>query len=149
MRRDMARWMLAAAMCLIAEQAAADARRPPIGNWLTQDGDGVVQIYNCPDGLCGRIVGMSEVFRPDGRRPVDRAGRLQCGLTILRQTGQSDTDVWDGKITNPDDGSTWNCEFWVEADGLHLRGYVLVSLLGQTQVWRPYTGQLRSDCSML
>jgi uncharacterized protein (DUF2147 family) len=136
------------AMLLHVGAALAAATGSPLGTWLTQDGDGVVQIYPCGAGFCGRIVGMSETVRPDGSRPVDRAGRPQCGLTILRETSETETHVWSGRITNPDDGATWNCEFWLEPDGLHLRGYVLVPLLGQTQIWRPYTGALHPDCRM-
>jgi hypothetical protein len=31
---------------------------------------------------------------------------------------------------------------------LHLRGYVLVPLLGSTQVWTRYAGQPTADCHM-
>ena len=134
------------------EADAASAPRPdgqsPVGNWLTGDGDGVVQLYECATAFCGRIVGMSEPVRPDGRPVVDVHGQAQCGLTILRETGLDDTNVWAGKITDPSDGSSWNCDFWVEADGLHLRGYVLVPLLGKTQIWRRYQGRLGQDCRM-
>ncbi len=132
----------------VAPVARASPTLSPLGNWLTQDGDGVIQIYRCGDALCGRIVGMSEVVRPDGSKPVDRDGRPQCGLIILRQTGRDDSGKWQGTIANPDDGSTWNCEFWVASDGLHVRGYVLIPLLGQTQVWHRYPGNVAADCRM-
>jgi uncharacterized protein (DUF2147 family) len=137
-------------VCLLGVAPAANASSTvsPIGEWLTQDGDGVIQIYRCGGALCGRIIGMSEVVRPDGSKPVDREGRPQCGLTILRQTGRGDDGKWEGTITNPDDGSTWNCEFWVASDGLHLRGYVVIPLLGRTQVWHRYAGQVTADCRM-
>jgi uncharacterized protein (DUF2147 family) len=129
-------------------QAQTQSRHSPVGRWLTQDGDGVIEIYACGGALCGRIVGMSDLSRADGGPIVDKQGRRQCGLTILRETAQTDTHVWEGRITNPDDGSTWTCEFWVESDGLHLRGYVLLPVLGQTQIWRPYTGRLEPNCRM-
>jgi len=143
-----------AALALLLASAAsfsvarAATNQSPVGTWLTQDRDGVIQIYRCGAGICGRIVGMSEIVRPDGTRPVDRAGHPQCGLVILRETADTHAHIWSGRITNPDDGSTWRCESWVDADGLHLRGYIFVPMLGQTQVWRPYTGALHPDCRM-
>jgi len=129
-----------------ARPVDAPFNRSPVGNWLTEDGDGVIGIAPCGQGLCGRIVGMSDLTRADGGPVVDKSGRPQCGLTILDGSRQTDTGVWSGAITNPDDGATWNCEFWREADGLHLRGYVLVPLLGTTQLWRRYGGPVRPDC---
>ncbi len=92
---------------------------------------------------------MSEIVRPDGRVPTDPHGTPQCGLTILRATGQDDSGVWKGRIENPADGTTWRCEIWDDPDGLHLRGYVVLPLLGQTQLWKHYAGRVGSDCRML
>ncbi|MBN8890973.1 MAG: hypothetical protein ABS99_09825 [Acetobacteraceae bacterium SCN 69-10] len=120
----------------------------PVGRWLTQDHDGVVEITPCGDALCGRIVGMSQPFLPDGSPPRDPQGRPQCGLQILRAT-LTDTGRWAGKITDPGDGSAWNCAFWLDGAGrLHLRGYVLAPLLGRTQLWTRYEGAVDSACRM-
>ncbi len=90
---------------------------------------------------------MAEPVRPDGKLQADSAGQPKCGLTILRQGTQTDPGQWSARITNPDDGSDWNCLLSVDGVGrLHLRGYVLVPLLGQTQIWTPYSGKLGADC---
>jgi uncharacterized protein (DUF2147 family) len=143
--------MLVALVAMAGEPAAAGfvgAGASPVGVWLTADGDGVIDITPCGDGVCGRIVGMSMLTRPGGGKVLDARGRPQCGLTILGPMRQTETGIWQGTITNPDDGTIWTCEFWVEPDGLHLRGYVLVPLLGRTQIWRRYTGPLAPDCRM-
>jgi len=126
----------------------AQAQSPAEGNWLTQDHDGVIAIARCGPSLCGRIVGMDALRKPDGSLPRDPTGQSVCGLTILR-ADPSSPGVWDGHITNPKDGAIWTCRLTLAADGtLHLRGYVLVPLLGRTQVWTHYPGAPRADCAM-
>lgn len=91
---------------------------------------------------------MSSVLGDDGKPPHDPKGRLNCGLEILQIGRQTDPGIWAGKIYNPDDGSDWNCEVWVEGNTLRLRGYVVTPLLGKTQVWHHFTGHVGADCSM-
>lgn len=127
----------------------AQAEPGPVGRWLTEDRGGVIEIAPCGAALCGRIVGMTEPVRPDGKPQTDNTGRPKCGLTILRQAIETDPGEWSGRITNPDDGTVWNCVLSVDAERrLHLRGYVLVPLFGQTQIWTHYSGRLGSDCRM-
>jgi uncharacterized protein (DUF2147 family) len=121
----------------------------PVGRWLTEDRGGVIEIFSCGAALCGRIVGMAEPVRSDGKPQTDNQGRPKCGLTILHDAVSTETGQWAGRITDPDDGSDWNCTLSVDADGrLHLRGYVLLPLLGQTQIWTRYSGPLGGDCRM-
>jgi uncharacterized protein (DUF2147 family) len=137
-----------AGLLLAAAATQAMAATPsPIGRWMLEDGDGVIEIAPCPAGLCGRLVGLGGAGR--GEPPaIDWQGRPRCGLTIL-EAAQSEPGRWDGRITNPEDGTSWHCAFWVdEAGRLNLRGYVLVPLLGQTQVWTRHTGALGTDCTI-
>jgi uncharacterized protein (DUF2147 family) len=126
----------------------ATAAISPEGRWLLEDGDGVIEIAPCPAGLCGRLVGLGGAGREDTPPANDWQGRPRCGLTILEAT-PSGPGRWEGRITNPEDGTAWQCAFWVDAAGrLNLRGYVLVPLFGQTQVWTHFTGALGTDCTI-
>ncbi len=109
----------------------------------------MVEIAGCGDSLCGRIAGMRDPLGPDGKRQHDFAGRPKCGLVILDRAEPTEDGEYHAKITNPDDGRMWNCVFSVASDGtLHLRGYVLFRLLGETEVWTHYHGQIGGDCRM-
>ena len=142
--------ILASLLALSCHATAALADRPqePIGRWLTQDHDGVIEIGPCGDGLCGRLVGMDAPLGTDGRPVTDPQGQPQCGLTILRESGEAQPGLWQGHIVNPNDGTDWRCEFWMVGDTVHLRGYLLVPLLGKTQVWTRYGGPIGPDCRM-
>ena len=143
---------IAAILSGICSPALADRQDEPIGRWLTQDRGGVIEILPCAmrpgggPGLCGRVVGMDEPFDAAGRPVVDSTGQRQCGLWILDGARESQDGLWRGTILNPNDGSRWRCEVWMTGQTLHLRGYVVVPLLGRTQVWTRYTGPLGRDC---
>ncbi len=127
--------------------AAASGSPAPLGDWATANGRGVVQIAQCGDALCGRIVGID---RPPGTAmPTDPRGRPQCGLTIITDETPTADGTWLGRITDPRDGSTYQVEIWVDGAGrLHLRGFVGIPLLGETQIWHRFTGQLTAECGI-
>ncbi len=117
-----------------AASVGATPSPSPTGLWLTQGRDGVIDIEACGLGLCGTIVGTSTPG--------------QCRLTIMNVDPAPD-GRWAGHITDPRNGSVWNAELWQERpDILKLRGYVVLPLLGQTQIWTRYTGRLTADCRM-
>lgn len=136
---------------VIGLTAAAPAAEPIEGLWLTQDHEGVIQIAPCPasEAICGKIVGQAEPRLADGTRPVDIHGVPHCGLVILHDVRRHEDGRWHGRITDPGDGSDWSCVIWVEGGALHLRGYLLVPLLGQTQIWQRYGGHVSPECQMI
>lgn len=118
----------------------------PLGLWQTQGG-GVIEIFRCGEFLCGSIVGIPRV--PGEAIPKDSAGRSECGLTIMREVSEGQGGSWSGHITDPRDGSQYHVELWVDHRGsLHLRGYILLPLIGQTQIWRRYTGHVGPECTV-
>lgn len=130
------------------------AARPssPAGQWLIEDGTGVIDIAPCGAGLCGRIVGMQAVSI-DGSAPKDDRGRSECGLEIIHQLTPGDPGEWTGDITNPDNGNVYGARLTLDEQGrLRLRGFLRVPLfgaaLGSTQLWTAYTGKVTADCRM-
>jgi uncharacterized protein (DUF2147 family) len=123
-------------------QAETISGRPPVGLWLTEDGDGVIRIVPCGENLCGNIAG--EAAAGADAPPISE----RCGLDILT-VAPSRPGIWDGHITNPEDGRIWNVQLWQDTDGkLHLRGYVGLPLFGATQIWTRYAGRLTAGCRM-
>jgi uncharacterized protein (DUF2147 family) len=126
--------------------AAADVADPTIlGKWLTESGHGVIEIARCENAVCGRIVGIDRA--PSEPLPTDFMGRSQCGLTIITEVTRAEDNAWYGRIVDPRDGATYHAKLWVDGDGrLNLRGYIGIPLLGSTQVWSRFTGQIAEDC---
>jgi uncharacterized protein (DUF2147 family) len=122
---------------------------PIEGTWLTEDGGGVIDVEPCGALYCGRIVGLAAASS-GSPLPKDVNGNSRCGLRIVQGLAESDPGEWTGKITNPEDGKIYSARLSVDDRGrLHLRGYVLVPLLGQTQIWTRYGGLVSANCRMV
>ena len=129
---------------------------PPTGVWLSEDKRGAIEIYQCEDKLCGRLVWFDLPAGTDRRSIVDAHNpdaalrtRPLCRLTIMGNFAAAGANSWDhGWIYNPDNGATYHAEMSVvDISLLKVRGYVGIPLLGQTQTWTRAPSDLRS-CSV-
>ncbi len=126
------------------QQGQAEA---PIGAWLTAKGNAVVRIMPCGDVLCGEIAGIARA--PGAPMPTDVEGRPQCGLVIIQGERPEGDGSWVGTVTDPRDGASFGARLRVdEAGNLRLRGFFAVPLLGETQTWHRFTGELGAECRM-
>lgn len=142
--------LLAAGFISLAASAGGGVTvLPPIaGDWLTEGGDGVIQIAPCAQGLCGRIVGITRGATEP--MPVDVHGEPQCGLTILTINPDAEDGVWHGQVTDPRNGKIYSAEIRMNPRGrLLMRGYIGIPLLGQTQVWQRFIGRIGQECRFL
>ena len=143
------RLMATVALIFALALEAGRSEIPIEGSWLTEDRGGVIDIEPCGSLYCGRIVGMAVASSGDPL-PKDVNGNSRCGLEIIHGLAKTGPDEWTGNITNPEDGQTWSTRLSIDDRGrLHLRGYVLVPLLGQTQIWTRYDGRVTADCRMM
>jgi uncharacterized protein (DUF2147 family) len=55
-----------------------------------------------------------------------------------------------GNVIDPRSGSTYQAKLWLDEGGnLNLRGFIGIPLLGATQVWHKFTGNLGAECSLV
>ncbi|WP_297370291.1 DUF2147 domain-containing protein [Acidocella sp.] len=145
-RRVLAAALLGGGILVGAAAGAASAPQPVSGQWLTADHQAVIALAPCGAAECGRIVGM--VFdHPNDPEPLDWRGRAQCGETIITVTPTSDGS-WQGEVLDPRTGTRYRAKLWRDAGRLALRGYVLTPLLGETQNWRAFAGQILPGCHL-
>jgi uncharacterized protein (DUF2147 family) len=133
---------------VLAAPVSATLTANPSGNWSTANGHGVIQITQCGDSLCGRIVGISRA--PSDPMPTDVYGHPQCGLWIIANERPDGDGTWLGKITDPRDGHSYHAKLWVDDQGdLRLRAYFVIPAFGVTQIWHRFTGHLTAECSVV
>jgi uncharacterized protein (DUF2147 family) len=146
-RRVLPQQLLLAVLVLPLVRAAggADGQAAQIvGNWLTEQRNGIIQISVAEDGTYqGRIVGGNEPQRVDQHNP-DQAKRSHSLLgQIIFQGMKYDGDgKWSGgTIYDPDSGRSYKCRVeQLDQDRLQVRGFIGFALLGRSQVWMRYRG---------
>jgi len=69
--------------------------------------------------------------------PAKKKGAHIMGLTLFWGMKRDGLNYTDGSVLDPRDGSIYHAKMWIDEDGntLHVRGYLGVPMLGQTQDW--------------
>lgn len=119
---------------------------PVVGSWISvDDATGTekseINLYLENGKLFGKI---EKLLLPEdqGKICVECNGSEKNkpieGLVIV-QGLEKDGDSWtDGTILDPANGKRYSCTISLNADGtLNVRGYLGISILGRTQVWKP------------
>lgn len=124
----------------LAAASPAGAAEAIKGFWRTQDGRSVVQITDCNTGICGLIAGLPdnpEITKDEHNPDESKRSRPICKLIIISGFSQtSDTEWEDGTIYNPKNGKTYDADMELKGPAtLDLRGYIGITLLGETQTW--------------
>jgi len=148
------RALILAVLCFLSAAASAGWAAHGgdiLGLWQNEERDGIIEIYQCGEKYCGRIVWTkAPVYKADDSR--GRAGQPRLddnnpdpklrnrpitGLQIM------DGFIFDGKnewkrgtLYDPKDGKTYRGKMSLASPGeLRLRGYVLFSFIGRTTTW--------------
>ena len=107
----------------IAVSPVASDPNSPIGEWITEGGEGRVRISACGQALCGVVAGGNpddtDRHNPDPakrNRPLD-------GMTVLIDMKPAKTNRWEGQIYNVKDGRTYTSNMSLKsADVLRVEG---------------------------
>ena len=125
--------------------AQATAARVPgdeiLGEWWTENNEGRIRITRDKEGY---YRGTTSCCARDGKPTLDvnnpkpeLRNRSTLGIVIIWKLKYEDGEYVDGYVYNPRDGKTYRMEMKViDSDTLKIRGYMGISLLGQTQVWK-------------
>ena len=114
-----------------------------VGTWLNQEKAAKIEIYQQGDKFFGKIVWLKEPTengkpKTDNKNP-DKARHTDpiIGLVMLKDFTFDGKSTWeDGTIYDARSGKTYSCYLTLQADkSLKVRGYVGISLFGQTNIW--------------
>ena len=125
-----------------AQQLSAKLQNA-IGHWQVVNSDGTrggqVETYLENGKLFGRVTQV----RP-GRTDHDVCDKcsgeyknqLILGMVLMRNFHAEGDDWVGGTVVDPENGWEYKGKIWaVGKDGLHMRGYIGISLLGRTENW--------------
>jgi uncharacterized protein (DUF2147 family) len=126
-------------------QDAAEADRL-VGVWEPSHGKAKVKIDKIGEKYYGKIVWLKIPIDPEtGEAKVDKNNpdeKLRStplrGYRILKDFIYSGKNEWtEGTIYDPENGNTYSCIIkMTDENTLDIRGYIGVSALGRTDVWK-------------
>ncbi|HVK48252.1 MAG TPA: DUF2147 domain-containing protein [Pseudobacter sp.] len=114
-----------------------------LGQWLSEDKDGKIEVYKTGDKYFGKLIWASKMYEADGKTsrkdeknndPALRSRNLK-DLVLLSNFIYDDGVYTDGKIYDPKSGKTYSCKMTMSGEKLNIRGYLGLSILGRTTVW--------------
>jgi len=129
--------LLAALTLSFAAQAGS-----PKGIWLTESKKAHVEVYDCGDKLCGKIVWLKEPLNDKGLPKLDDKNEDETlrskplmGQNMISNMVADGENAWDdGTIYNAEDGKTYSSEMNMPNDKtLNVSGCVL--FFCKEQVW--------------
>jgi uncharacterized protein (DUF2147 family) len=138
--------LLLALQLLGAATASAAGLDSPVGLWEAFDAKtgkatGRMRVYQEGNAFFGRNEALSPTDRAGERCTRctdDRKDQPLIGLIIMRNMHAEKSEYTGGDILDPSTGKVYSCKFHLSEDGkqLALRGFLGISLLGGTQMWR-------------
>ncbi|RYF98845.1 MAG: DUF2147 domain-containing protein [Chitinophagaceae bacterium] len=131
-------------LLLISMSAFAQKKDDVLGKWLNSSGEGQIEIYKRGDKYFGKLAWIKEPNDEKGRPKTDQKNPTEglrnkpiLGLEILKNFVFDDGKWIDGTIYDPKSGKTYSCKLSLkDANQLSVRGFVGVSLIGRTEVFK-------------
>nr|WP_322624470.1 DUF2147 domain-containing protein [uncultured Flavobacterium sp.] len=124
----------------------AQSEKEILGTWESDKKDVIIEVFKQGDKYFGKYIWGKPIVESDGvtskkdlKNPDPKLrSRDLIGITSLTGLSWDGEEYVEGKIYNAPTGDTYKCKVWIKKDKLYLRGYLGVSLLGQTATFHRY-----------
>jgi uncharacterized protein (DUF2147 family) len=122
-------------------------KHPPesiLGEWCTQKEEGRpparIKFVQAPDGMYMGILSWSADPKKDvNNKDPNLRNRPLVGIVLMWHLKYDDGEYIDGYVYNPEDGGTYRMKAEVlSPESLKIRGYLGISLFGQSKTWSRY-----------
>jgi len=131
----------------VEEAVPLAMKSPPdaiLGEWCTQKEENRpparVKFVQAPDGTYMGILTWSADPRKDvNNKDPKLRDRPLVGIVLMWHLRYDNGEYVDGYVYNPEDGGTYRMKAEVlSAEALKIRGYLGISLFGQSKIWSRY-----------
>jgi uncharacterized protein (DUF2147 family) len=118
--------LLAAAGLILATAAYAQTAEDAFGVWVNPENKSHTEFYKCGDGLCAKIVKISDGQKTDDQNPdASKKSRPIVGLVIMQGAKKTGANKWAGTLYNRADGKSYSGTLTVKSkDSVELAGCV-------------------------
>ncbi len=126
----------AAPAAAAAETAPSLDSKSPIGEWVTEDGEGRVRIRACGQALCG-VISSGDPKDTDRHNPdAGKRNRPLLGTPVLIDMKSVNNKRWEGEIYNAKNGKTYASNIMLKGpDVLRVEGCVFGGFFCGGQDW--------------
>jgi uncharacterized protein (DUF2147 family) len=128
-------------LAAVPAPAAVDApvsydAKSPIGEWVTEDGEGRVRIRACGQALCG-VISSGDPRDTDRHNPdASKRNRPLLGTPVLIDMKSVNSKRWEGEIYNAKNGKTYASNIMLKnPDVLRVEGCVFGGFFCGGQDW--------------
>lgn len=117
-----------------------------VGRWESDKKDVRMEFFKSGNEYQARLLWGNQIVESDGKTSKKDAknpdeklrSRNIIGIVSLSGLKWDGVEYTGGKIYNPPSGDTYKCKVWTKDGKLYLRGFMGVSLFGQTATFHPF-----------
>jgi uncharacterized protein (DUF2147 family) len=128
----------------VALTGSAQNKDAILGKWVNSTGEAHLEMTKRSDKYFGKLVWLKDPkdekgnIKTDFKNPnASLRSKPIVGLEILKDFVYEDGKWTDGNIYDPKSGKIYSCNMNLKGNGdLNMRGYIGVSLLGRTEIWK-------------
>ncbi len=123
------------------QTAVGQPAQRALGIWADEDGQSNIEISQCGDALCGRVVWLREPINANGQPKTDinnpdarQRNRPLLGLTIISGLQPDDDSQLKGLVYNAEDGKVYDLYLKPKRTTMEVEGCFAFILCG-SQTW--------------
>jgi uncharacterized protein (DUF2147 family) len=111
-----------------------------VGEWWTEGRDARVRFSKYRNGTYTGVITWAKVPRKDTENDNPKLrDRSRVGIVLMWKLRFDEDEYVGGYVYNPEDGNTYRVEAKaLDEDTLKIRGYMGLSIFGQSQHWKRY-----------
>lgn len=117
-----------------------NAQKDFLGKWLSPSKKGVVETYIQGNKLYGKLIWVKDERKDIYNADKSLRNREVKGMVMFNDFSWEDGQWANGKIYDPEGGSTYSSKMWLSEDKqtLFVRGYIGISIIGRTEKFSKY-----------